>query len=712
MTRSKRGKKFEKTVQSLLTKCGVEDVREVPSGEEPFKHQLDAIGIADDALLIVEAKYRSQGGSTGVTRSMIDEFHTFGTKAVRAARKSPCVEGFEQYRLILATNYAVSPKIKAYARTHRNLYIWDKGPLEYYATLGDSIGAAAQYSLLRDLHCKFPDGELWVPGIRSKAWGATPIYQSFIGVDDLVRRSFVARRNEAQADYYQRTIESSRFKKIADFLEEKGNFIPGTLLACSEKPLKWKDSHRPRNSYEASGIESVAGSLCIPDQYGALFIVDGQHRLYGAFNMEARGGRARQLMPVILLSSWEIEKQAKVFLEINDNAKPVQPALRYDLAAEFYPEGEDGMAALAVREFNQTASVLGRENPFAHRVAFPSDPKPPHGSKALKPADLVRAILTYGLLDKKLAAKTRNPLVARDSHATAGRIGRFLAAFAGEVDAKIHDEEAAACFSKQAGVLSVLVGFSRAMINQKQLTAKVSREGASARSPFALRFATWFKEQFAANGSRVLTGFAGDGARRLKLENAILAARGHRAIPKSFGADLIDGIGGEHVTFGGLEGALRHFVRKVIFAIPEEAERNRLTGQLSAARNDGLKNKKWKNGSSVPLLDRVNAGESWGIDCPDDELRCIGWGQLMGFFNSKPMKKALAEQLEPSSVYSGPSGFIVNLELCKPLRDDLNHGLDILSVKADQKFAFDCLCRFYKEQGIPMESIDGGLGAG
>ena len=69
------------------------------------------------------------------------------------------------------------------------------------------------------------------------------------------------------------------------------------------------------------------GCLSFPGTFRSCWIIDGQHRLYGL----SRSTTKNLIMPFIALEGTKLPDQAKLFLDINKNQKPVPPDLVWDL---------------------------------------------------------------------------------------------------------------------------------------------------------------------------------------------------------------------------------------------------------------------------------------------------------------------------------------------------------------------------------------------
>ena len=73
---------------------------------------------------------------------------------------------------------------------------------------------------------------------------------------------------------------------------------------------------------------SQIGTLHLPKQYRSVFIIDGQHRIFGYSGSKYAG---KNTIPVVAMVNLEKEEQVKLFMEINENQKAVPKNLRNTL---------------------------------------------------------------------------------------------------------------------------------------------------------------------------------------------------------------------------------------------------------------------------------------------------------------------------------------------------------------------------------------------
>ena len=111
-------------------------------------------------------------------------------------------------------------------------------------------------------------------------------------------------------------------KNIGQYLEDVSSFFPNSIVVAV-------------NGEEFTKIEGNMGKLTLPSVYGNMWIIDGQHRLYGsAFSNKDKP------ISICAIQGLDGMLQAKQFTSINSNQTKVSADLIWDLKGELY---EDAM---------------------------------------------------------------------------------------------------------------------------------------------------------------------------------------------------------------------------------------------------------------------------------------------------------------------------------------------------------------------------------
>lgn len=156
----------------------------------------------------------------------------------------------------------------------------------------------------------------------------------------------VSRAAENSTTGYQRLLSEKRAKSIAAYLDE-GNIIPGAIILSTKEGCNLN-------------YDSKNNVLDFEELISKLFVIDGQHRLYGASKSEKD-----ILLPVCIFSGLNLKQEVQYFLDINSNQVGVPKTLRIELL-KFLTEPESKDAVL-VRMFRELGDDIA--SPLYARIA-------------------------------------------------------------------------------------------------------------------------------------------------------------------------------------------------------------------------------------------------------------------------------------------------------------------------------------------------------
>ncbi len=128
---------------------------------------------------------------------------------------------------------------------------------------------------------------------------------------DLFNLTTVTRADEDPETGYQRTLSKGRVNKIATYLND-GHLIPGSLILSSTAANANYDSDRKK--------------LIIEKNNSSLLVIDGQHRLYGAYKSEET-----VYLPVCIFFGLDKSTEVQYFLDVNGHQMGVPKTLRLEL---------------------------------------------------------------------------------------------------------------------------------------------------------------------------------------------------------------------------------------------------------------------------------------------------------------------------------------------------------------------------------------------
>lgn len=138
-------------------------------------------------------------------------------------------------------------------------------------------------------------------------------YVSVLPNDVLKAVCFVSRRDEDSEKGFQRTLNESRAKDIARYLDELKGIIPSALILSAQDNARFAiDKHRDEISF-----------LTSPNSF---MVLDGQHRLYGLLK-----STKKYVIPVVIFNKLNTSQEVNLFIDINTTQKGVPTTLLLDI---------------------------------------------------------------------------------------------------------------------------------------------------------------------------------------------------------------------------------------------------------------------------------------------------------------------------------------------------------------------------------------------
>lgn len=124
---------------------------------------------------------------------------------------------------------------------------------------------------------------------------------------------FVSRRDEDSEQGFQRTLNESRAKDIARYLDDQLGVIPSALI------LSAQDNARLTFDPNKSEISFVTND-------NSFMVLDGQHRLYGLLK-----STKKHVIPVVIFNKLNTTQEVNLFIDINTTQKGVPTTLLLDI---------------------------------------------------------------------------------------------------------------------------------------------------------------------------------------------------------------------------------------------------------------------------------------------------------------------------------------------------------------------------------------------
>lgn len=387
--------------------------------------QIDVLALDDETAVVAECKSAESMKSRSL-QAEISEFDSVKKQIANAIR----AHGGPDYKpkiIWMMVTARIRWKENDLARAKdRQIHVVREHELRYFMEIAKTLGRAAKYQF----HAEFLKGQpipalsqTFVMASRFKL-GGRHAYAFTISATDLLRRAFVNHRDlrdPSGAPTYQRLINPGRLKKIASFLES-GGYFANSILVNFHHDLRFDIGQK-----DPAG-ETHFGQLYLPDTYKSCWIIDGQHRLYGAAVVSDPA--FAPAIPVVAFERLPAEDEANLFATINREQKPVQKKLLDELDGELKWGSDDhreALNAIAVRALDMLrGEVLG---PFEDRIALPGmrGRQQPLTVPQLKPAILQSGLI--GRISSRDGGFVAGPLTGSSHEETLSNLTSFLSDF-------------------------------------------------------------------------------------------------------------------------------------------------------------------------------------------------------------------------------------------------------------------------------------------
>ena len=224
--------------------------------------------------------------------------------------------------LIVTRGYKVSNEAKEKLKDSHNVYFINDRFVDELDRIAGKNGNFARTVLCQELF-KGEPLPYQVPSFNAlmeKIDGAK-VYSFFANAKDVVDTMYVHRRLPQDTGFamaYQRMVKPDKVQDIGKYLEATASFFPNSIVVA----VKGENFEQ---------IDGNMGRLTLPNIYGNMWIIDGQHRLYGsAFS------NTDKPISICALEGLDGMLQAKQFTSINSNQTKVSGDLIWDLKGELF----------------------------------------------------------------------------------------------------------------------------------------------------------------------------------------------------------------------------------------------------------------------------------------------------------------------------------------------------------------------------------------
>jgi DNA sulfur modification protein DndB len=394
--------------------------------------QIDVLGIDEDTVVVAECK-SAESLKRKSLQSALAELDSLKRPIANAVRSTLGDNVNRKFIWCMVTSRIRWTDNDLARAQEKRIHVVGGPELRYFSEIAKTLGRAAKHQF----EAEFLSGQRirtfsdrTVPATRLRLGGRFA-YSFTVRASELLRRAFVNHRDlrdPSGAPTYQRLINPGRIKSVASFLQN-GGYFANSILINFHTTVRFDQQGRD----EAS--DTRFGTLYLPDTYKSCWIIDGQHRLYGAALLE--GESDDPIIPVIAFEKLPAAEEASLFATINKEQRQVQKRLLDELDGELKWDSDDpeeAARAIAARALDQLRHEIA--GPFEDRFAPPG--MPGEKGQVLTLPQVKQALLKSGLLGRKSAREGSflpGPLTAKTNKKTLENVCDFLSSYFGKVRA-------------------------------------------------------------------------------------------------------------------------------------------------------------------------------------------------------------------------------------------------------------------------------------
>lgn len=354
---------FQEKVRVFLDALRFEDIE---SGQASWlgRYQIDVVGGFDGTFLVFECKSASQPKLKKLTQ----EINIFaGKKAeIEQAIREKFNLKYNEVRFILALEDIKILEEDLKTAKENDIYIWGSKYLETGGDLYSIIGELAVHYLLKELKVNAKPirdeeggADYKVPSFRIRV-GDEEIYNFYLSAEKLLNLVYVFRLQPGNENAYERFIQKRRIAGSKDEIGltefvNNGGFFKNNVVCSFEREVKFEP--KPTGLLLPSSLIQF-GILSIPKIYGTVWVIDGQHRIYGY--ARAKPEVKKTHIGIVAYKDADKRKQAKDFIDINQKQKPVDPSTLWDLLSQIDPYSLQGAITRIAKELNRRGIFQGK----------------------------------------------------------------------------------------------------------------------------------------------------------------------------------------------------------------------------------------------------------------------------------------------------------------------------------------------------------------
>jgi DGQHR domain-containing protein len=302
---------------------------------DPEKKQIDVFAKDDETVIVAECK-ASENMKNRSLQKDIEEFANLKGYLANSIKDYYGHDFRPKIIWLFVTQNIIWSKPDKERAKGENIRIITERELPYYLQIADHLKRAARFQFLAE----FLKGQK-IPGLQNQkvpairgTLGGHKFYSFVASPKHLLKLAFVNHRSlddPEGAPAYQRLVSRARMKQIGKFLLD-GGFFPTNILVNFMQKVRFEVVAKD----ETANV--TFGNLFLPDSYRSMWIIDGQHRLYGFAQLEEK--YQMQNMAIIAFEKISHEEEAELFVTINHEQKSVPKTLLDDLEGELKWESD------------------------------------------------------------------------------------------------------------------------------------------------------------------------------------------------------------------------------------------------------------------------------------------------------------------------------------------------------------------------------------
>ncbi len=312
--------KLEDKVWSILTRMGFNELSKdrqfkINVGDDIPGRQIDVFAKDEETALFIECTACEERKRKSLA-NLIEKIVSIRKKVFNRARIHYGHDSKLQMKWGIATRNIEWFEADEKKCEEENIFVLKDSNIEYYNRLANHLKEAAKYQLLAQIfrNEKIKGLSLVVPATRGKE-GRTISYNFLLRPYDLLKIAYISHKKGDDVDdfdTYQRMLTPSRLKKIGKYIDGGGQF-PTNIVVNIKSPRSVRfDKKKDIGT-------SAYGQLYLPSQYASVWIIDGQHRLYG-YSYSTRSMKKDSdttVFPVLAYVNLPSDKEAEMFISIN-----------------------------------------------------------------------------------------------------------------------------------------------------------------------------------------------------------------------------------------------------------------------------------------------------------------------------------------------------------------------------------------------------------